>query len=796
MLLDSRSRSALEWDALLKRIADGALSHAGAARVLATEPFETLEAASEMAARVSELMRLDALAEGLPVRDFPDVAEPIERAGHGGTLAGTELLGVLDVLRTARSLRAFVREREVSCPALARALGSDAKLERLEEQLDRSLDTDGSVSDRASPALAEARKSARDARETLKVKLKECLRSYSAVLSGDYFTERDGRYVLPVRADAHLRVDGIVLDASSSGGTLFVEPRETTEQGNKLKLKLAAVEREEQRVLRALSAAVAEARAAIDAALDACIEADRLNALVLFARAAKAHVLTPEPHHEIELALVRHPLLVGTGIDVIPNDVRLEGGRALVISGPNAGGKTVALKCLGLAAWMVRAGIPVPAEPESRVGWFDEVLSEIGDEQSLERSLSTFSGHVRRLVEFLERARPGALVLVDEIASGTDPEEGAALAAATLEALTARGAAVAVTTHYERLKELAAREGALGNASVGFDFERMAPTFRVTLGVPGPSSALFVATRFGLPEAVERRARELLPESATLREQAVQKLEQQKTALEDERARLRGELALAASERADLEARRRELEAEADRELGQEARDLLGTVRMARTEIREARKRLQANALDAGTLRDIERVVSRGAAHVALGGTLDQHREKRAREPEPPSVDFPVGASVRLKKTGSLAVVEEAERGQVRLRAGAVRLTVSARDVELVKSSRGGASTRNKRPQFERKSFAAAPPAAVRTLSNTLDLRGTRADDAAARVDAFLDRMLGEGDSVGFVLHGHGTGALKALIREHLGASRYVANCRPAEEDEGGDAFTVFWIAD
>lgn len=796
MELDSRSRGALEWDALLKRIADGAVSHAGATRVLATTPCDTLEAATEIAARMSELVRLDALAESLPLRDFPDVGEPIERASHGGVLAGTELLGVLDVLVTARAIRVFVRERKESCPALCRALGSDTKLERLEELLERSLDTDGSVSDRASPALADARKSARDARETLKVKLKECLRTYSALLQGDYFTERDGRYVLPVRADAHLRVDGIVLDASSSGGTLFVEPRETTEQGNKLKLKLAAVEREEQRVLRALSAAVAEAREAIDSALDACIEADRLNALVLFARAAKAHVLMPAAHHEIELVLARHPLLVGTGIEVVPNDVRIQGGRALVISGPNAGGKTVALKCLGLAAWMVRSGIPVPAGPESRVGWFDGVLAEIGDEQSIEQSLSTFSGHVRRLVEFLEQARPGTLVLVDEIASGTDPEEGAALAAATLEALTAAGAAVAVTTHYERLKELSARSDALGNASVGFDFEQMAPTFRLTLGVPGPSSALFVAVRFGLPAAVERRARELLPESASAREAAVKKLEQQKTALEDERARLRGELALAAAEREDLAARRRELEAEADRELGQEARELLGTVRMARAEIREARKRLQGRELTAENLRDIERVVSRGAAHVALGGTLDRHRDKREEPKAAEVVDLPAGATVRLKKTGSLAVVESAERGQVRLRAGAIRLTVSPRDLELVKRSGGGAAPRSKHRKQERSAFSASLPAAVRTASNTLDLRGTRADDAGPRVDAFLDRMLGEGDGVGFVLHGHGTGALKSLIREHLGASRYVANCRPAEEDEGGDAFTVFWIAD
>ncbi len=795
MQLDERSRSALEWDALLKRIADGCVSHAGAARVIATEPCATLEAARESAARVAELIRLDALAQGLPVRDFPDVREPLERASHGGTLAGTELLGVLDVLRTARSIRAFVRERKDACPALSRVLGGDPKLERLEDLLDHSLDTDGSVSDRASPALADARKSARDARETLKEKLKECLRSYSALLQGQYFTERDGRYVLPVRADAHMRVDGIVLDASSSGGTLFVEPRETTDQGNKLKLKLAAVDREERRVLRELSAEVARAREALEAALDACIESDRLNALVLFARGAKAHVIEPAAHHEIELVLARHPLLVGTGIEVVPNSVSIQGGRALVISGPNAGGKTVALKCLGLAAWMVRSGIPVPAEPESRVGWFDVVLSEIGDEQSLEHSLSTFSGHVRRLVEFLERAGPGALVLVDEIASGTDPEEGAALAAATLEALTERGAAVAVTTHYERLKELAARGETLQNASVGFDFEQMAPTFRLTLGVPGPSSALFVAARFGLPDGVQRRAREILPQNAAAREAAVRRLEQEKTAMEDDRARLRGELAAVAYERAELEARRRELEAEADRELGREGRELLSVVRLARAEIRDARKRLQTQGHTQESLRELERVVSRGASHVALGGTLERHQGRRESAAAEANVVFAAGATVRLKKTGSVAVVEAPEeRGQVRLRAGAIKLTVAARDLELVRQ--GASAARAKGRRTERRAAAPALTAAVRTASNTLDLRGTRIDDAGPRVDAFLDRMLGEGDSVGFVLHGHGTGALKSVIREHLGASRYVANCRPADDDEGGDAFTVFWIAD
>ncbi len=515
-------------------------------------------------------------------------------------------------------------------------------------------------------------------------------------------------------------------------------------------------------------------------------------------------MLTPEPNDRIELHAVRHPLLVASGLTVVPNDVRVEGGRALVVSGPNAGGKTVALKCLGLAAWMARAGIPIPAADTSRIGWFSQVLADVGDEQSLERSLSTFSAHITRLAEIVRLAAPGTLVLLDEVASGTDPEEGAALAAAVLEALTARGAAAAVTTHYERLKELAAGPGALENASVSFDFERMEPTFRLTLGVPGPSSALAVASRFGLEPAVLARAHELLPDRAREREVAVRRLEEERTEIERERAELRGEVALAKAARADIERERELARAAADHELGREARELSAVVRAARVDVRQARERLRNAALDPSGLREAERAVSRAATHVALGGTLEQHAETTARAAgtashsgarpaiEPALSALIAGASVRLKKLGTLATVESPpERGMVRVRAGAVKLTLPLADIELT----------NQKPRATApKAVARAKPktpalaAAVRTGTNTLDLRGTRVDEALDRLDAFLDVMMGEGEQVGFVLHGHGTGAMKAAVREHLGRSAYVEHSRSAESDEGGDAFTLFWM--
>jgi DNA mismatch repair protein MutS2 len=802
--MDPTTERALEWPALLERVAERCVSRPGTAQVLATEPCETLEEARSLAQRTAEVVALDALGEALPVRDFPDVTEPLARAVKSGTLTGGELVGVARLLGVSRVVRRFAGDRRDRFPALYVAVASDERLDQLEAALNAAVDPDGSVSDGASPVLREARARAREAREALKEQLEGCLRTHADLLSGRYYTERDGRYVLPVRSDAHLRVEGIVLGASASGGTLFVEPREATAQGNRLKLRLAEVEREELRVLAELSEKVARNAEAIERALDANIEADRLAALALFARATKANVVVPSADDRIELREVRHPLLAAAGVSVVPNDVRVQGGRALVISGPNAGGKTVALKCLGLAVWMARSGIPVPAAEESHVGWFTQVLADVGDEQSLERSLSTFSAHVTRLAEIVRRAAPGTLVLLDEVASGTDPEEGAALAAAVLEAITARGAAAAVTTHYERLKELAATPGALENASVSFDFERMEPTFRLTLGVPGPSSALAVASRFGLDRAVLERAHALLPDRAREREVAVRQLEAERVGLERERAELRGELALAAAARAELERDKERALAAADAELGREARELTALVRAARNDVRQARERLRKPDLDAASLRDTERSVSRAAAHVALGGTLEQHQRtaelgsaKRTETQQSKPVDlaaFVAGATVRLKKLGTLATLEgPPERGSVRVRAGAVKLTLSLDDIELTNQKlRSRAAPGTPRPKSKLGGGTLA--AAVRTGTNTLDLRGTRVDEALDRLDGFLDVMMGEGESVGFVLHGHGTGAMKAAVREHLGSSAYVEHSRSAESDEGGDAFTLFWL--
>ncbi len=797
--LASRTLAVLEWQRLLAHLAELCVSEVGAARLAARTPADSIEEARALSRLLAQALELDAQADLFEVRAFPDLTAALERARVQGTLAGSELRDVMRVLELAKSLRSFAAAHDDAQPELAIVLASEPALDRLHEKLSRAIDPDGSVSDHASPALRDAREAARKAREELKRRLDESMRRLGSLLSGQYVTEREGRYVLPVRSDAEQRVEGVVLGTSGSGGTLFIEPREVTDHANRLKIKEGAIERETARVLEELTREVTTRADAIEDAFESCIMADELCALVLWARRTKARAFEPLPEPVLELRAMRHPLLLAGGGQVVANDIVARGGRALVISGPNAGGKTVALKCLGLAAWMVRAGLPVPADETSRIGWFSEVLADLGDEQSLQRNLSTFSAHLVAIASILERSGPGALVLLDELAAGTDPEEGAALAAATLETLTARGAAVVVTTHYERLKELAAEgKAAFDNASVGFDFDAMAPTFKLLLGVPGPSSALAVARRFGLPQSVVERAREYLPTSAIDRETVVKKLEQERAELERERGDLRGEIARQAELRAELEAELEKVERQDRSELERESRELIGLVRQARAEVREARRKLK-EAPDSAELRDIERSVSRAATHVALGGTVQQHQRASgtvaAKQVDLASELVP-GASVRLKNVGTVAIVEAApERGQVRLRAGNLKLSVALAEIESVQAQPKAPSapaTKSKRSNF--KSADAIAP--MRTSDNTLDLRGERVDEALTRVDGFLDVLIGRSAAVGFVLHGHGTGALKSAVRDHLRASRYVTHARPAEPDEGGDAFTVFWIKD
>ncbi len=788
----------LGWAELLDRIARHCVGSVAAEQVRAIGIASSFEEATVRVHRVAEALALAERGELLPVCELEDLRDVVERVRRGAVATGVELRSVARLLKAAGELRRFVVRHAESAPSLALALDSEPALDELAVRLDGAIESDGTVSDSASAALRQARRRVVEARRDLTRRLGELLSRYSEVLRDSYYAERDGRYVLPVRSDAHFRVPGIVLGSSSSGGTLYVEPHEVTTLANALTLHLAEVDREEQRVLAELSSVAREHADSIGLAQEAGVLADVLAATARWAGEVRARPIAPAEEPELVLFNVRHPLLVGGTLEVVPNDLELSAGTALIISGPNAGGKTVALKSLGLAAWMVRAGLPIPAAAESRIGWFDRVLTDVGDEQSLAMSLSTFSAHVANLQRIIERAGSSTLVLLDELAGGTDPEEGAALATAVLESLVEADAAVATTTHYERLKEAAAEHDRFRNASVGFDFEAMAPTFRLTLDMPGPSSALAVAQRFGIPAAVVARARRLMPEQALVREDLIGQLSREREALYQARVNAERDAREQARLKQQIEAERATARQKERARLAREAEALMASVRQARARLHEVEKRLRRADLRSEDLAELQKLVDGAARPVAVGSELS--RASRGETPERESLraaDLQPGMRVYLTKLDRQAeVVEVTPKGAVRVLAGPLKMLVPLGelrrgDPKPVAARRSSGKQRRARVREPTGVDGFVP---VRAEDITLDLRGQRVEEALDAVDVFLDRLLNRGERVGYVLHGHGTGALKAAVREHLRASGYVARSHPAEPDDGGDAFTVAWL--
>ena len=739
-----------------------------------------------------EMMALLERGEQLPLGALREIEPHLQRIERKGALSLSALVEVLQTLRSARLVRSFLGGQRGRAPLLCAAYSTDPALDALEQQLDDAIEPDGTLSDRASPELRSLRTEIANLRERIIGRLQQLLERYEDVLSDRYYTLRDGRYVLPVRRDAHERVHGIVHGTSQSGSSVFVEPRAVLAHGNRLKMAESELEREQDRVLAALSDQVAEHVPSLRGAADALCELDLRHAAALLGRELGGVVpeLTDEP--VIALRAARHPLLVLEGVKAVPNDIAVGADRGLVISGPNAAGKTVLLKTLGLFALMVRHGLPIGAAEGSKLGYFERVLTDVGDEQSTERNLSTFSAHITNLVGILRDADAHSLVLLDELATGTDPEQGAALACAILDALSRRGAALAVTTHYEPLKAMSLRDPRLRAASVGFDIERMEPTFRLALDVPGVSNALMVARRFGIPDDVLAFAERALPDQARDFEQLVRALSSEREALYQERSKLereRAELtAVLAAQQERLQTLRKQGDAEVKREVG----ELTERVRAARGELDRARAAIKAEPENKREIALASKRIADVAARVALGGDLTPAATPSASATPRSALDaaeLRPGQRVHVPRLRSEAVIVEGpSKGRVRVAVGPLKLWVDTDGLQTPNASVPAAAPLPPTP--------AASTGQGRSSDNTLNLKGMRVDDALSLLETFVDRLRTADNHVGYVLHGHGTGALRDAVRKHLKTVvQQVADVRPADPDEGGDAVTMFSIA-
>jgi len=803
-----KTRSDLEWDAVLSALAGRCAGPLGRRLALALPFASTREEARRWLVQSAEAFALHDASNPLPVGELEDVREGVERVRLGGVLAPVELRALGTMLGAARELRRFLAARRAKLPALFDACATDPTLDAVADEIARSFSPDGTLADSASLRLRELRSEWNAARQRMLSRMDDLMSRYDDVLQDRFVTEREGRWVLPVRSDAHERFPGIVHATSSSGATLFVEPRAVVGLGNRLKVLDAEVRREEEIVYAKLTARLADVLPSVEAAAQGLALADVRAATARLA--GDIGLSFPEAIDEprVDLREARHPLLAldarredgGAPGDhpvarVVPSDLAVAAGRAIVVSGPNAGGKTVALKTIGLAALMVRAGLPVACGEGSVVGLFDVVLTDVGDDQSLQKNLSTFSAHVSNLAAVLRDTTRGALVLLDELAGGTDPREGEALAAGVLDSLCARGGAVAITTHYEGLKALAAVDPRFVNASVGFDLSTMTPTFRLAMGVPGSSSALAVARRFGMPSTVIARAERFLTREDHSFETVVKKLDDERAALELARAAADEREAEAGRAAARLEAELEHARIREKRMLSEEAAALMDRLRRAREELRAAHARLRVKKPDPQAVREAERTIERLAGEVAIGGPLEGLVTNVDEAPRDAvrAADLRKGEKVwvlRLRAEGE--VVDLMGDGTVRIAAGPLKLTVPSSELRARPPQPPAAPKPAPRAAPARSSFDQTP---VQSQDNTCDLRGLRVDDGVAMATTFLDRATGEGRDVVFLLHGHGTGALRDALRRELARSPYVARSRSGGPGEGGEAVTVVWLA-
>jgi DNA mismatch repair protein MutS2 len=736
----------------------------------------------------------------LPLSELTDVAPAVDRAQKGGQLEPRELVACSRALFAFIGTRDALEEREHKAPRLAALGRSLPMLERLARRVGGSFDANGELLDSASEALREAREKARAVHRRIKARLDKLLHDerFLSYLREGYYTLRNGRYVVPVNAQHQAEVPGIIHNASQTGQTLFIEPEAMIGVGNELAIVQSLVLEEERRVLNELSGMLGDEAEALLSGLALCAQLDEAEAA---ARLAEDLTLSsPQveaPEGKLVLRQLRHPLLVLQGRDVVANDVLFSGEvRAMVISGPNAGGKTVTLKAVGLSALMLRAGLPIPADEGSVLPLYTSIHSAVGDAQDLSQGLSTFSAHVLALKGILDAAGPGSLALIDEIAADTDPREGAALATSVLQELLDKGARVLVTTHLEEVKALTHVDSRFLNARVGFDAKKMLPTFRLQLGAPGASSALDVAARMGLAPHIIERARAHVLGSGGALAQALAAAEADRRRAAEELERAQAQLKALEQERRALDAEREAFDRSRREAEAKSARRALEETEAASREVASMVKALEVSA----NLRDAERV------RVQLRAKQDEAKDRLrdAQPPPPPAPTREAGFQPAPGKTvfhqGLGRDVEVLERNGDEALVAAGGLKVRARVDELY-PARGKTQaprafpTRDKTGASLRRAEAAAPAALGSTGMSRCDVRGMRGDEALREVEGFLDRAFEAGDSQALILHGHGSGKLREQIREYLAHSAYVRVFRPGESHEGGNGVTLVTLA-
>lgn len=801
-MITTETLDLLEWHRVCQNLSTFAATKLGVVAARHLRLPATQAESEKLLAQTKEIYNLEQeLDSGWTFKGIQDIGASLERSGIGGVLSAKELLNLATTLAGVRYLRRLIDNKSEELPTLAELVTDIRTYPELEKEIHHCIDDRGEITDRANHKLAGIRSEIKSLRDRIYKTLQNIMQRNSTAIQEAVITQRSDRFVLPVKPAQKETIKGIVHDVSSTGSTYYIEPNAVVQLGNQLRQKERQEKREEEIILRDLSEKVGEVQEDLERVLIAATMLDLATARArygLWLEANPPRFINPAKEETTTLRRLRHPLLVWQqhheeGVEVVPIDVLVkQETKVVAITGPNTGGKTVTLKTMGLAALMAKAGMFVPAKEPVEIPWFDVVLADIGDEQSLQQSLSTFSGHIRRISRIIEALQDkeinNSLVLLDEVGAGTDPAEGSALAIALLKHLAENSLLTIATTHYGELKALKYQDERFENASVEFDDTTLKPTYRLLWGIPGRSNALTIAQRLGLNADIVEEAQSLVGVGSSEDvNQVIAALEEQRRE-QEAKAREAGEL-LEKTERfysevsekaSSLQEREQELKISQEQAVTQAIVD-------AKKEIAKVIRQLQKGDLTMQKAQQATAEVDRIAAK--------ELAKTQTPKPAKPGYKPKVGERVRiprLNQTGEVLSINEATE-QLAVRFGIMKMNVGMTEIESLDGQKAEVKPKATATAKKATSIKGKKPAvAVRTSKNTLDIRGKRVNDSEIKIDNAIAHAIESG--MLWIIHGKGTGRLRQGVHEYLKRHPHVEKFELADQKEGGAGVTVVHI--
>ena len=784
--LYEKSLLKLELDKILEMLATSAGSQGGKEACLRLRPSSDLEEVQLMLQQTTDASDLCTRKGNPAFGDVNDMSASLERAERGGTLQPIELLRIGGILRCARNIKGYVSEDE-KATVLDPLFAALTPNKYLEDKIFGAILSEEEIADNASPALSDIRRHMRIQAGKIRDSLQKIISSpaYAKFLREPIITIRQGRYVVPVKSECKNEVPGLVHDMSATGSTYFVEPMSAVNANNALRELEIKEKKEIERILAELSAEAAGYREAINLDYQMLVQLDVIFAKAKLGYRMRAWAPLMNDKGRVELRNARHPLIDSKS--VVPISVRLGSDfDSMIITGPNTGGKTVTLKTVGLLTLMAECGMHIPAGDGSQLSTFDAILADIGDEQSIAQSLSTFSSHMRTIVDVVEQCDDRTLVLFDELGAGTDPAEGAALATAIIEFCRKMGSRVVATTHYAELKLYAMRTKGVINASCEFDVETLRPTYKLLIGIPGKSNAFAISRKLGLSEDILKEANDLVSKSDKDFEDVLSQLEQQRQHMEA--ARLEAERLRRETENIKKESEQYSLQLQREREKAMEAarkeaqyiiEEARAAANIASEELKALRKQLTESADTTGINQrqaDLRRT---------LNEAEDKLRAKQAEKSRPAATrGILVGDTVELLKLGTKAsVIAINKDGTYQLQAGIMKLTAKADEVYLLENE-NPYKTKGRPAHSGREMKMAA-------TATEIDLRGMDSIEAITVLERYIDEAMRGNLQQVRIIHGKGTGALRAAVQQSLKKNKFVKKYRLGVYGEGEDGVTI-----